>query len=51
MNNQEALQFATDLSADRFIGFSTWKWIDVEGRTGGKPVYPKISLAREPVPP
>ncbi|MBL0156767.1 MAG: carboxylesterase family protein [Bryobacterales bacterium] len=34
----EVLQAATDLSGDRFIGFSTWKWIDVQAKTG-QPVY------------
>jgi para-nitrobenzyl esterase len=31
-------QVATDLAGDKFIGFSTWKWIDVHAKTG-KPVY------------
>jgi para-nitrobenzyl esterase len=33
------LQAATDLASDRFIAFSTWKWIDLHGKTAGKPVY------------
>ena len=37
--NEEVTQSATDLAGDRFIAFSTWKWIDTHGRTGGKPVY------------
>ncbi len=37
--NDEVVQSATDLATDRFIGFSTWKWSDLHGRTGGKPVY------------
>jgi para-nitrobenzyl esterase len=37
--NEEALQSATDLAGDRFIAFSTWKWIELCGKTGGKPVY------------
>ncbi|HEY6976709.1 MAG TPA: carboxylesterase family protein, partial [Chitinophagaceae bacterium] len=32
-------QVATDLASDRFIGFSTWKWSDLQSKTGGKPVY------------
>ncbi len=33
-------QAATDLAGDRFIGYSTWKWADIQARTGGgKPVY------------
>lgn len=36
---EEVIQSATDLAGDRFIGFSTWKWSDVQVKTGGKPVY------------
>ncbi|NUQ92739.1 MAG: carboxylesterase family protein [Gemmatimonadaceae bacterium] len=36
---EEALQSMTDLASDRFIGYSTWKWLDVHGRTSGQPVY------------
>ena len=35
----DVLQAATDLAGDRFIGYSTWKWIDEAAKTGGKPVY------------
>jgi len=35
----EVEQVATDLAGDRFIGFSTWRWADLQGTTGGKPVY------------
>jgi len=38
-NDEDVEQVATDLAGDRFIGFSTWKWSDVQSRTGGKPVY------------
>jgi len=38
-SDEEAEQVATDLASDRFIGFSTWKWSDVQSKTGGKPVY------------
>ena len=30
---------ARELASDRFIGFGTWRWIDLHARTGGKPVY------------
>ena len=36
---EEVLKAATDLAGDRFIGYSTWKWSDVQAQTGGKPVY------------
>ncbi len=36
----EITQAATDLAGDRFIGFSTWKWMDMHVKTGGgQPVY------------
>jgi len=38
-NDEEAEQVATDLASDRFIGFSTWKWSDMQSKTGSKPVY------------
>lgn len=38
-DNAEALQSATDLASDRFIAYSTWRWIDTAASTGGKPVY------------
>ena len=37
--DDDVLQAATDLASDRFIAWSTWKWIDVCSATGGKPVY------------
>jgi para-nitrobenzyl esterase len=36
---EEVEQAATDLVTDRFIAYSTWKWIDRAAATGGKPVY------------
>lgn len=38
-SDDEVEQVATDLASDRFIGFGTWKWADVQSKTGGKPVY------------
>jgi para-nitrobenzyl esterase len=35
----EAQQSLTDLASDRFIGYSTWKWLDSHASTSGKPVY------------
>jgi para-nitrobenzyl esterase len=37
--DEEVAQVATDLASDRFIAFSTWKWLDQAAKTGGKPVY------------
>jgi len=35
----EALRSAGDLSGDRFIAFSTWRWIEAQVKTGSAPVY------------
>ena len=37
--DEEVEQVATQLASDRFIGYSTWKWSDLQSKTGGKPVY------------
>ena len=37
--DEEVEQVATDLASDRFISYSTWKWADLQAKTGGKPVY------------
>ncbi len=37
--DEEVRQTATAMASDRFIGFSTWKWSDMQIKTGGKPVY------------
>lgn len=37
--DDEVLKSATQLSSDRFIVYSTWKWADLAAKTGGKPVY------------
>ena len=35
----EVVRSATDLGADSFIGFSTWKWLEAQLKTGKQPVY------------
>lgn len=35
----EVLDAARELASDRFIAYSTWKWVDVATKTGGKPTY------------
>ncbi|HET6380848.1 MAG TPA: carboxylesterase family protein [candidate division Zixibacteria bacterium] len=37
--DEEVIAAATDLASDLFIGYSTWKWAELHGRTGGRPVY------------
>lgn len=38
-NEAEAKEASASLAGDRFIGYGTWKWLDLHGRTGGKPVF------------
>ena len=45
---EEVIQSATDLASDRFIGYSTWKWLDLHSKTGGKPVYRYFYLRPRP---
>jgi para-nitrobenzyl esterase len=50
-NDAEALESAAALASDTFIGYGTWKWIEVHQKTGGLPVY-RYSFDRKiPVPP
>jgi para-nitrobenzyl esterase len=38
-SDAEVIPVADELMTDQFIAFSTWKWLDMHARTGGKPVY------------
>jgi para-nitrobenzyl esterase len=38
-NETEVMDAAQDLAGDRFISYSTWKWVDWATKTGGKPTY------------
>jgi len=38
-DGESVLDTAQLLASDRFIAFSTWKWMDLATRTGGKPTY------------
>jgi para-nitrobenzyl esterase len=35
----EVMDAARDLASDRFISYSTWKWLDLSTKTGDKPTY------------
>jgi para-nitrobenzyl esterase len=37
--DEDVIAAATDLASDTFLGYSTWKWAELHGRTGGQPVY------------
>jgi para-nitrobenzyl esterase len=46
----EALESSASLASDLFIGYSTWKWVEMHKKTGGAPVY-RYSFDRKiPVP-
>ncbi|HEY0796729.1 MAG TPA: carboxylesterase/lipase family protein [Acidisarcina sp.] len=38
-DDASAVRAAADLSGDRFIAYSTWKWIEAQATTGHQPVY------------
>jgi len=35
----EVMEAATELASARFIAYGTWKWAELQAKTGGKPVY------------
>jgi para-nitrobenzyl esterase len=37
--NEEVIKAATTLAGDMFIGYSTWRWSDLQAKTSNKPVY------------
>nr|WP_310590113.1 carboxylesterase family protein [Dyadobacter chenwenxiniae] len=38
-SDNDVVKAATALSSDRFIVYSTWKWAELQAKTGGRPVY------------
>lgn len=49
-NDHEVIKSATNLASDRFTVFSTWKWCELQSKTGGEPVYRYYySRARPPM--
>jgi para-nitrobenzyl esterase len=38
-DDAQAVRSAADLAGDRFIAFSTWKWMEAQSATGKQPVY------------
>jgi para-nitrobenzyl esterase len=38
-NEAQALQSCTDLASDLFIAHSTWRWMELQHRTGAAPVW------------
>jgi para-nitrobenzyl esterase len=48
LTDNDVEQAATDLASDRFIGYSTWKWIHLQNKTG-QPVYRYFYLKPRPL--
>ncbi|HKV42040.1 MAG TPA: carboxylesterase/lipase family protein [Blastocatellia bacterium] len=46
----EAVESAANLASDGFIGYSTWKWVDMQYQTGKSPVYCYSFDRARPVP-
>ena len=38
-DDEQAKRSAGDLAGDQFIAFSTWKWLEMQGATGGSALY------------
>jgi len=50
-SDAEALESAASLRSDLFVGYATWKWLEVHAETSGAPVY-RFSFDRKiPLPP
>ncbi|HEY8931555.1 MAG TPA: carboxylesterase family protein [Mucilaginibacter sp.] len=47
-SQDEVIRSATALASDRFIAYSTWKWADLQAKTGTKPVYRYLFSAPRP---
>jgi para-nitrobenzyl esterase len=39
VSDAEAKRSAQDLAGDQFIGYSTWKWIEMQQKTGKSPIF------------
>jgi para-nitrobenzyl esterase len=50
-SDEEGMASAIDLASDQFIVFGTWKWIEMQRKTGGNPVYEYIFSRVRPAAP
>lgn len=49
VTDTEAIRSATDFGGDSFIAYGTWKWIEIDRKTGDKDIYRyKLDLAAPP---
>ena len=47
-NVAEVVASATALASDRFINYSTWKWLDLHRKTSAQPVYRYLFSKEQP---
>lgn len=47
-NDKEVIESSTALASDRFIVYSTWKWADLQAKTGASKVYRYIFSCPRP---
>ena len=47
----QALESAASLASDLFIGYSTWKWVEMQKATGHSPVFVYSFDRKIPIPP
>jgi para-nitrobenzyl esterase len=48
-NDEEALRSAVDFAGDQFIAYGTWKWMEVQRKTGNPSIYRyQMDLASPP---
>jgi para-nitrobenzyl esterase len=47
----QAIESAASLASDLFIGYSTWKWVEMQKATGHSPVYVYSFDRKIPIPP
>jgi para-nitrobenzyl esterase len=38
-NDEDVIAAATELASDRFLGFSTWRWVEVHGKSARVPTF------------
>jgi len=50
-SDAEALESAAAMASDLFIGYATWKWIEVHRQTGRSPIYRFLFDRKIPVAP
>jgi para-nitrobenzyl esterase len=50
-SDAEAVESAASLGSDLFIGYGTWKWVEMHAKTGNAPVFCYSFDRKVPVPP